>query len=756
MPKAPALVFRSVRASCTRTLGLFVICMAIPSSLCFGQSSMISLGNDSHHTMQLQFGGASYIESFENHQWLARSWGFDQQRSAGSGNLPAFQIRIKTEPSPGSVPGVELSTWNFVSAQELPIVQPDARHAVVELSSTQMPITVKVHTLLDGTAVLTRWLEITNRSTKPIALIGVSPLAGQLWEGSAIADVGYATRAECCWEGWFGWQRLMPGTNRIQQEHGLSFDHPYFLLHNETGGDYFFAELEWPLNRVIEFYNHDGLSFKMGPTAANALRVLAPGETVTSPRLHFGHTKGTFDAAVQAMHDHIRRSVLNPRKPDLAYRIEVVMSEDQPVTVYRGEQYNQANLEKFIDAASQLGMELFILDGPTWCETYGEWLKPQSKEFPNGLGPLVDFAHKHHVLFGLYAEPEGGRDGYTSVNNGLTIGPWKNSAVYQQHPAWFPKAQKTWGPRALGPTDGSGPPVLDLADPAAASYMQSTIEAMVKQYGLDLYRHDFNSPWQDEGLTTESDGFVEAQYWRHYQAFDDVFSRIHRDFPDLILQQASAGGTRMDLGTVARFSENYTSDRVSMPYVYRMLAGYSVYLPPESLIAPVGMALPEERPDLDTMLRSLFALGNTPMVFNSLIPKTAAEITTDIREKFLHYTTLYKRFIRPMLPSVRVYHHAPVTADGGVDSGNWFAMEFGSPDHRQGWALVIRLSPKASPGYLLEPRGLDPSKEYEVTFDSTGAREVENGSQIRQHGLRISLSNDTISELVLFEAKDSQ
>jgi alpha-galactosidase len=715
MRKARALTIRGVCTSCTRKAVLLAGCLAMPSSLCFGQSSTISIGNDSHHTVQFQFGGASYSESFENHQWLARSWGFGQERSAGSGNRPASQIRIKTEPSPGSVPGVELSTWNFVSAQELPMVQPDPRHAVVELSSMQLPITIKVHTLLDGTAVLTRWLEITNHSAKSMALSGLFPLTGQLW----------------------------------------SFDHPYFLLHNETRGDYFFAELEWPLNRVIEFYNHDGLSFKIGPTAANALRVLAPGETVTSPRLHFGHTRGTFDAAVQAMHDHVRRSVLTPRKPDLAYRIEVVMSEDQPVTVYRGEQYNQANLEKFIDAASQLGMELFILDGPTWCENYGEWLKPQRKEFPHGLMPLVDYAHKHHVLFGIYAEPEGGRDGYTSVNSGLTIGPWKDSAVYQEHPAWFPKAQRTWWPRALGPNDRSAPPILDPADPAAASYMQSTIEAMVTQYGLDLYRHDFNSPWQDEGLTSQRDGFIEAQYWRHYQAFDDVFSRIHHDFPDLILQQASAGGTRMDLGTAARFSENYTSDRVSMPYAYRMLAGYSVYLPPESLIAPVGMALPEERPDLDTMLRSLFALGNTPMVFNSLIPKTAAEITPEIREKFLHYTALYKEFIRPMLPNVRVYHHAPVNADGGVDSGDWFAMEFGSPDHRQGWALVIRLSQKASPGYLLEPRGLDPSKEYEVTFDSTGARKIENGSQIIQHGLRISLSNGTISELVLFKAKDT-
>ena len=730
--------------------------MAISLCACFGQSSTIRIGNDAEHTVRFQFGGSSYVESFGNHQWLARSWGFGERETSAVGSLPAFAIRIKLEPSPGSVPGMELSKWNFVSAQEIPAEKSGDRHAVVELSSSEAPITVKVHTLLDGTAVLMRWLEITNRSAKSVALTGLFPFAGQLWVGRGIADVGYATRAACCWEGWFGWKRLALGTNLFPQTHGLSFSHPYFLLHNQTGGDYFFAEMEWPLNRIVEFYDHDGVSFKIGPTAANALRVIAPGETVTSPKVHMGHTKGSFDAAVQAMHAHIRRSVLPSRKPELAYRIQTDMSEDQPMTRYRGVEYNQANLEKFIDAASQLGLEVFILDGPTWCQNYGEWLKPQKQEFPGGLRPLIDYAHEHHVLFGLYVEPEAARDGYTSVNNGLTIGPWKDSPVYKQHPDWFPEAQESWWPLALGPDNHRRPPILNLANPAAAAYMRSTLEAIVKHYGIDLYRGDFNSPWQGDGLTAERDGFVESEYWRHYRAFDDIFNRIHQEFPDLILQQASAGGTRMDLGTVTRFSENYTSDRVSMPYIFRMLAGYSVYLPPEALVAPIGMAPSSELPDLDTSLRAAFALGNTPTPFNALFPKTAAAITPEIREKFLHYTGLYKNFIRPMLPSLLVYHHAPVNADGGVDSGNWFAMEFGSPDRKQGWAVVVHLGRTETPYYLLKASGLDPAKSYEITIDSTGAKETESGSEVAQHGLRIQPGNGSISELVIFRQKGAQ
>jgi alpha-galactosidase len=720
-------------------------------------------------TVHFQFGGATYEEAFENHQWVARSWGFTEDvaptlRSAHAGlkpgatseittpagSLPAFEIRVKTEPSPASVPGLELSSWDYVGSQK--VGNGEFASQVVELASRQLPITVKVHTVLDGTPVLTRWLEITNRSAKPVALSGLYVMAGQLWQGDAVADVGYATRFEGGREGWFGWKRLTPGTNRIQQEHGLSYDHPYFLLRNETGQEYFFGELEWPLNRATELYDDHGVSFKMGPTAANALRVIAPGETISTPKVHLGHTRGSFDAAVQGMHEHIRKSVLFPRQPEYAYRIEMLMPEDQLMTVYRGEQFNEQNIEKIIDVAAQLGVELFILDGPSWCENYGDWLKPRPKEFPHGLKPLSDFAHLHHVLFGLYAEPEGGREASPPNNNGLAIGSWKNSQVFQQHPEWFPEMTKGPEARALGPDDTLFCPILNLANPAAAAYLQFTVEEMARQYGLDLYRHDFNTVLKREGLTVERQGFVEAEYWRHYQGFDQVFGRIHHDFPDLILQQASGGGTRMDLGTLSAFSENYTSDRVTMPFVYRMLAGYSVYLPPEALVTPIGMAPPKDLPDLDTMLRTIFALGNTPMIFNSLIPKSPEEITPEIRAKFLHYTTLYKNVFRPMLPTLRVYHHAPVNAEGGVDSGDWFAMEFGSPDHRQGWAVVVRLSPQAPEDYLLKPSGLDPGSVYEITFDSNGAKETASGKDLAQQGMRIKPASGTVSELVLFKA----
>jgi len=730
----------------------FLICL--PRTLLADSKVEISQSSASPHVRYIS-GGISYLEQLTNGHWVDRDLAVGEGAGRHAWNDDAFEVRIKTDPN-DTTAGVQLNTWRFISASENAGSRTDQHDAVVELGSTTRPITLKVHTLLDGTAVLTRWLEITNTGQRSVALTQLSVWSGRLWSGDAPMSVGYSTKSDVTWEGWFGWKRLQSGQNVLRQEHGLSYDHPYFLLHNEGSEEYVFGELAWPLNRVFEFDKTEGLTFSAALTTRTALRVIAPGESVQTPALHLGLVKGDFDAAVQMMHDHIRRSVLYARPADRSYRVECLMPEDQPMTVYRGADYNEGNIKRFLDVASQLGIELFILDGPTWCSNYGEWLSPQKGEFPQGLGPVVKFAHDHHILFGLYGEPEGGRDGYTSTNHGLTIGPWKNSAVFRRHPDWFFS-----GPRNNLQFVGSEgyfvqahrvPPVLDLANPQAAAYFTSELQKIVAAYGLDLYRHDFNSPMLGEGLVVTRDGFKESSYWRQYEALYRAFDALHAKFPNLIIQQASGGGTRLDVGTLAHFPEDYTSDRVSMPYVYRMLSGMSTYLPPETLVTPIGMASAKDLPDLDTMLRSIYALSNTPMVFNSLVPRSPDQLTAQIRDKFRHYSEIYKTFIRPTMATALVYHHAPVNASGGVETGHWFAMQFVTPDRTKSWAVIIRLD-QSTDTYAFKPRGLNGRKQYRVVFDSTGKNQSFSGAALARTGLNIQPSGKQMSELLLLTAQ---
>jgi alpha-galactosidase len=689
-------------------------------------------------------GKVVYVEALAGGCWVGRSWTAEGHAEGPSKpwDDEAFGIRLKDTPTPQTIPGKSLSRgWEWVSASELPRTERGARHAVVELSNSIMPITLKVHTILDGTPVLTRWVEIRNDASKPVALTEVFPWSGRLWSGKAPIALGHSIRREVHFdmggfEGSFGWTALRPGTNGIENDRGLTWEDPYFILRNDSRGEYFFGQLAWPVNYLMEFQKGDGLTFKIGPTSVNALRVIGPNETIATPAVHLGYVKGDFDDAVQAMHDHVRRSVLPARKPGRSYLIEYLFPEDQEFTVVRGHAYNEVSVRKAFDVAAAAGVELVIVDGPTWCSSYGNWLMPDPERFPHGLDPLRMYAHKKGLLFGLYAEPEGGRDAFCSIEGETCIGGWDESQVFRQHPDWF-----------FQPMRGS---ILNLSIPEAAAYLEAEISRIIDHYLLDLYRHDFNGIERGQGSETVRGGFIENDYWRHYEAFYGISRRLREKYPNLILQQASSGGARSDLATVAHWQEHMSSDLAWHPDIYQMQSGFSVFLPPEIIVFPHGMAGPDQ-PDRTTMLRGAYCLGNTPMIFNGMLPKSLEEFKREDREGFLHYANLYKTFIRPMLATTRVYHHAPVNATGGVATGNWLAMEFTSPDRTKGWATIIRLSKTETGDYLFTPKGLASGKRYRITFDNSGETRAVEGDALMRDGVAVRPTPSVASELLLFE-----
>ncbi len=99
--------------------------------------------------------------------------------------------------------------------------------------------------------------------------------------------------------------------------------HPLFVLRNNATGEHFdrparlvgrllASSSTWTPTSALA----DGaarLFFRAGPDAPAPQRIIAPGETVRTPEMHLGLVFGDLDAAIQAMHDHLRRSVFMPQ-----------------------------------------------------------------------------------------------------------------------------------------------------------------------------------------------------------------------------------------------------------------------------------------------------------------------------------------------------------------------------------------------------------------------------------------------------------
>lgn len=661
------------------------------------------------HEIRYSSGKTICVEGLVEDRWVGRYW-----TPSGRIDLPyqlsvadAFHLQLKDNPAPDAAPISLSKGWKWVSGVEVPRSERGARHFVVELSNTLLPVRVQVHTLLDGTSVLTRWLAITNTGSRSVALTSVSPWSGQLWNKDAPVTAGCSIIQGYQKTGSFAWRELQPGPTTIQNLQDPCYDDPYFILRNESNGEYFFGQLAWPSLYSMEFSKtKDGLSFRIGPTAAGgALRVIAPDETVETPAVHLCHFAGDFDGVVQEMHEHVRRSVIVRNQAEHSYRVEYIANSDTGSCLYKGDDFNENNLRLCADVAAAIGAETFLIDGPFWAEAGGNhdylWEKAVPKLFPSGMRSFRDYVHEKGLLLGLYCRTEG--------RNMLTSG-----------------------------------------EPDTYQYIKKIIDT----HGIDLYRHDTSEDqWHAWVHSTKRDGFDECIIWRHHDTFYKACERIHKEYPVVTFQQAAAGGARSDLATVARYHESFQSDVTDDRYIYQAMAGFSVYLPPEVMqSAYFGMSSPIPKNRV-TVMRSVFTLGNVPCFYWTLGPGKVSELKPEDLKMVRRYADLYKSFMRPLLPTCRVFHHAPINSTGNWDTGDWFAMEYTAPDRSRGWATIVRIGTTGSDTYVFKPRGLDRGKKYRVTFDSTGETVIRDGLDLARDGLPARLESVMSSELLLFEAQ---
>ncbi|MCK4591053.1 MAG: hypothetical protein KAT86_04810, partial [Candidatus Latescibacteria bacterium] len=208
--------------------------------------------------------------------------------------------------------------WEWVDSREVSTHSEGTRESVIELVHRIRPVRVKVHMRLDGTPVMTRWLEVTNTSDRPAALGRMCPWCGLLdrsdsFQGEPIYKLGYFVQQKACAEGNFQWHPLPRGVFRMEGTQGRSgHSAPFFVLSNEETGQHFIGHLGWSANWGIEFDYQQPLDdvrsklfFKAGPQAPGPQRIIAPGETIRSPEMHLGHLFGDLDDCVQAMHAHL-------------------------------------------------------------------------------------------------------------------------------------------------------------------------------------------------------------------------------------------------------------------------------------------------------------------------------------------------------------------------------------------------------------------------------------------------------------------
>lgn len=677
-------------------------------------------------TVAYRSGLAVYQEALIKGRFVARGWNITGEIAKGG-----FDPRWNPVPQAFwlEVDGQLLAShWDWAGAESSE--EGGGVHAVITLTHRVRPVTVRVHTKTDGTAIFTRWLEITNTGSQPAALAAAFPWSGTLqmtgnWRShlsesdSPLYSLGVMARTRHMQEGDFQWFPLPSGMYTVDSRYRRNrHRHPMFVLRNHATGQHFICQLAWSGGYAFEFDLDDEtetarLSFRVGPHAPPPLRVLAPGETVTTPEVHLGMVQGGLDDAVNEMHTHLRRSVFLPQPRGRGGWVEVTMGIAEDVITLE-------TARKHIEVAKELGGEVFFIDagwysppGTKWETTLGDW-KADPKTFPDGIKAIRDLVHEHGMLWGLWMDPE-------HIH--------QESETGIRHVDWM--AASYDGGRPYGN-------ILDLTRPDVAQWLEDQICRVIEEYECDFFRLDCNFDYMQALTQSEQQGFVENTYWRYYDAFYAIFDRVRERFPGVILENCAAGGGRTDIGLMKRFSHTWVTDWMAPPRAFRISNGMTMALPPEYIDRLVGI----KEADLDFQIR--LALFGRPTIVPVWSPETKA--------KMKHMVDLYKGFVRPFITESRIYHHTPTLSS--PEPQGWGVLEMTSADRQKGIAGLFQLSAPQEPEYLFRSRGLDLSKRYRVTWDSTGEQCVLDGFEITKRGIPVRLEGALTSELLLFEALD--
>ena len=624
-------------------------------------------------------------------------------------------------------------------------------HSVIHLAHREAGIDVKVHTRLDGSPFIIRWLEIVNRGEKAAGISAVAPFSGVLWAHryeerlpagkNSPFELAYNHRFDWGHEGDFWFEPLPEGRRAVDggRKGRSGWGRPAFWARNLLNGQTFVCELAWGGNYEFALEHRRGdpsayatpfrnAFFRMGLSGWDpVLRVLEPGETVETPAVHMALFQTGSDDIVQATHDHVRHVVMPEQVPGRLVEIEANHRG------YLCDRENVPDIVKDIDVAAAAGAELYVIDAGwygdepnQWWNNTGDWHDGPWIARDGGLRAIVDHAHGRGMKFGLWVEIEAAG---------------ANSALKREHPDWLLKRDGT--PIGDGRIAGRA---LDLTNPEVARFVESELDRLITTYSLDMYRLDHNHEIRPAG-NRQYAGFTEDLTWRYYETFGAIFDRLRTGHPGVVFQNCAGGGGRLDWGTLSRFHNTELSDWLRMPRDLKIFNGATMSLPPEILLRTFGTEVPDHvhEGDVDTQLRSCLSR----VILRGIAP-SLEELTPYLEEHIEHYFDLYKGQIRPiMLDDARVYHHTPFLPL--EEPTPWCVLEYARPDRTAAVAAVFHTS--SVPGehqYVFRPRGLDPAHRYKVTLDNRSLSYVASGASLALDGIVVKLEVALTSELLLF------
>lgn len=277
---------------------------------------------------------------------------------------------------------------------------------------------------------------------------------------------------------------------------------------------------------------------------------LAPGETFETPEAVIAKGNSLYqvcDCLVKAQ---------KPKISPLDNKMGILFNEY--CTTWGNPSFE--NMKKICDKIAGKGIQFLVIDsgwyGKTdhWWDSIGDWEVNEVK-FPGGMKPIADYIRSKGMIPGLWYEME-------AVASG--------SKYYSQAEHLL---KKDGVPLTVG-----GRRFWDMEDPWVIDYLSDKVIKQLKECGFGYLKVDYNDT-VGVGCDDE-DGFGEGLR-KKVQASRRFFEKIREEIPDIVIENCSSGGHRLEPSMMELVSQASFSDAHETLAIPLIAANIHRVIPPQ-------------------------------------------------------------------------------------------------------------------------------------------------------------------------------
>ncbi|MGN0633517.1 MAG: glycoside hydrolase family 36 protein, partial [Oscillospiraceae bacterium] len=408
----------------------------------------------------------------------------------------------------------------------------------------------------NGISAARTWTVVTNTGSEPQTLEYVSSFCLTGIEKEGILPQDEKIEIGVCHNSWqreVQWKTYTLSQVGLEQAQPLDYQHsskvfactnvgnwsakeyiPMGMIANKEAGSYMVWQIEHNGSWHWEISDREGHLYLQlsGPSEIEShwCKELKPGESFTSVPCAVAVSAEGFDEVIGELTKY-RRAI---RRKNRDNKTLAVIFND-----YMNCLWGDPTAEKefpLIDAAAETGCDYFCIDAGwyaegNWWDSVGEW-QENRRRFPNGLKEVTDYIRKKGMIPGVWLEIE-----VMGINCPMVKNVCDDSWFFTRH-----------GKRVFDRSRYQ----LDFRNEKVRAFADSVINRLVKEYGVGYIKMDYNI---EPGIGTEQNAYsVGEGLMEHERAYLAWLDGVFKRHPDLIIENCSSGGLRMDYAMLSRYS----------------------------------------------------------------------------------------------------------------------------------------------------------------------------------------------------------